>query len=336
MPSRRRVLLALSALAVAGIAGVSLGRRKPPPARPPGVSLGPFDGDSTTEEVTAGLDLTGRTVLITGVTSGLGLETMRVLAMRGAHVVGTGRTLEKAERACASVTGRTTPVALELTDFDTVAACAATVRNLGVPVDALVCNAGVMALPQLEQDYGLEKQFVTNHLGHFLLTNLLLDQVLAAPQGRVVAVSSSALKWAAPEGIEWDNLSGARDYDARRAYGQSKLANVLFCLELSRRFAGTPATANSLNPGAVLTNVGRHAPGWLVTLGNILGPLLMKGPDQGAATQCYLAANPLVADVSGYYFQGCNPISVGGHTEDATMAARLWDVSLELTQDWLA
>ncbi len=133
MPSRRRVLLALSALAVAGVAGVSLGRRKSPPARPPGVALGPFDGDSTTEEVTTGLNLAGRTVLITGVTSGLGLETMRVLAMRGAHVVGTGRTLEKAERACASVIGRTPPVARAIPGVDTVAACAATVRELGVP-----------------------------------------------------------------------------------------------------------------------------------------------------------------------------------------------------------
>lgn len=336
MPSRRKVLLGLSALVVAGAIGISMTRRKPPPARPAGAALGPFDGESTTEEVTAGLDLTGRTVLVTGATSGLGLETMRVLAMRGAHVVGTGRTLAKAEQACASVEGRTTPVALELTDFDSVSACAATVRNLGAPLDVLVCNAGVMALPELEQVYGLEKQFVTNHLGHFLLTNLLMEQVLAAPQGRVVSVSSSALKWAAPEGIEWDNLSGARDYDARRAYGQSKLANVLFCLELARRFSETRATANSLNPGPVLTNVGRHAPGWLVTLGNVLGPMFMKGPEQGAATQCYLAAHPFVAETSGYYFQACNPISVGGHTEDAAMAARLWDVSLELTRDYLA
>jgi NAD(P)-dependent dehydrogenase (short-subunit alcohol dehydrogenase family) len=304
--------------------------------RPAGVPLSPFDGKSTAEEVTAGLDLSGRSYLITGVTSGLGLESMRVLAMRGAHVIGTGRTLAKAEAACAGISGRTTPVALELTDFDSVRACADTVRGLGVPLDGLICNAGVMALPELEQVYGLEKQFVTNHLGHFLLTNLLLDQVLAAPQGRVVSVSSSALKWAGPEGIEWDNLSGARDYDARRAYGQSKLANVLFVLALTERFAGTQATANAMNPGAVLTKLGRHAPRWLVTLGDILGPVFMKGPDQGAATECYLAANPLVAEVSGYYFQDCNPISVGGYTEDTAMAARLWDVSLDLTRDYLA
>ena len=335
MPSRRQLLLGTAALAAAGVTAMTVGRRKPPPARPPGVPLGPFDGTSTTEAVTNGIDLAGRTVLITGVTSGLGLESMRVLAMRGAHVVGTGRTLDKATRACESVSGRTTPVALELTDFESVVRCAATVRAMDTPVDALMCNAGVMALPELEQVYGLEKQFVTNHLGHYLLTRLLLDRVLAAPQGRVVVVSSSALKWAAPEGIEWDNLSGEHDYDARRAYGQSKLANLLFALELARRFDGTAATANSLNPGPVLTNVGRHAPGWLVTLGNLLGPLFMKTPDRGAATQCYLAAHPFVADVSGNYFQDCNPISVGGHTEDAAMAARLWDVSAELTQSWL-
>ncbi|UCG72512.1 MAG: SDR family oxidoreductase [Chromatiales bacterium] len=334
MASRRQVLLGTAALAAVGIAAVTMGRKKPPPARPAGVPLGPFDATSTTEDVTEGVDLAGRTVLITGATSGLGLESMRVLAMRGAHVIGTGRTLDKAERACASVAGSTTPVALELTDFDSVMRCAATVQALDQPVDVLMCNAGVMALPQLEQVYGLEKQFVTNHLGHFLLVNLLLDRVQSAPQGRVVVVSSSALKWAAPEGIEWDNLSGERDYDARRAYGQSKLANVLFSLELARRLEGTAATCNALNPGPVLTNVGRHAPGWLVTLGNLLGPLFMKQPDQGAATQCYLAAHPFVAGVSGRYFQDCNPISVGGHTEDTAMAARLWDVSQEFTRDY--
>jgi NAD(P)-dependent dehydrogenase (short-subunit alcohol dehydrogenase family) len=334
MPTRRKLLLGTAAVTAAGAGALWL-REDPPVNRPPGVPLGPFDAKSTAEEVTAGVDLTGKTALVTGVTSGLGLETMRVLALRGARVVGTGRTLEKARAACAGVTGETVPLALELTDFPSVVACAQAVRALGVPLDIIVCNAGVMALPKLEQAYGLEKQFVTNHLGHFLLVNRLVDLVQAAPQGRVVVVSSSALKWADPAGIEWDNLSGERDYSANRAYGQSKLANNLFSLELARRLAGTTATSNCLNPGPVLTELQRHAPGWAVALGRWLGPLFMKMPDTGAATSCYLAANPLVEKVSGRYFIDCNPVALGGNSEDPAMAARLWEVSTGLVREYL-
>jgi len=303
--------------------------------RPAGVPLSSFDGSATAELVTAGLDLQGRRVLVTGATSGLGYETMRVLALRGAHVYGTGRTLEKAQRACSSVTGQTTPLQLELTDFDSVTACANAFAATGAPLDILICNAGVMALPEHEQVYGLEKQFVTNHLGHFLLTNLLRKQLLAADSPRVVVVSSSALKWADPAGIEWDNLSGATDYDPKRAYGQSKLANCLFTIELARQVANTNMTVNSMNPGPVLTDLQRHAPSWLVWLGDVLGPAFMKSPAEGASTVCYLAANPTVADVSGHYFIDCNPVALGGNSEDLEMAAKLWSVSTELVKDYL-
>jgi len=336
MPSRRTIILGSAALVAAGFGASRLLREPPPIQRPAGVPLSPFDAESSAELVTDGLDLTGKTVLVTGATSGLGYETMRVLALRGATVIGTGRTIEKARKACDSVAGEAIPVALELTDFESVSACAQTVLALGVPIDILVLNAGVMALPELEQANGLEKQFVTNHLGHFLLTNLLLDQVIAAPAGRVVVVSSSALKWADETGIEWDNLSGTRDYDPNRAYGQSKLANALFSLELSKRLGGTNVTSNSMNPGAVLTNLQRHAPEWAVKLGDWIGPAFMKNPAEGASTICYLAAHPLVDGVSGYYFIDCNPVSLGGNSEDAAMAARLWDVSKDLTADYLS
>ena len=302
MPSRRKLILGTVAGVAVGFGASVFLRRKPPPIRPPGVPLSPFDAESTAEQVTEGVDLAGKTVLVTGATSGIGLESMRVLAMRGAHVIGTGRTLEKATAACASVAGKTTPLALELTDFPSVVDCATAVQTLGVPLDVLICNAGVMALPKLEQVYGLEKQLVTNHLGHYLLARRLLPQIQSAPQGRVVVVSSSALKWADDTAIEWDNLSGERDYSANRAYGQSKLANSLFSLELARRMAGTPTTSNSMNPGAVLTQLQRHAPGWAVSLGNLVGPAFMKAPAEGASTVCYLAANPRVEQVSGRYF----------------------------------
>jgi NAD(P)-dependent dehydrogenase (short-subunit alcohol dehydrogenase family) len=336
MPSRRQILWTAGALTAAGVVGTRLLRKPEPVVRPPGVPLSGFTGDSTAEEVTAGIDLAGRTVLITGVTSGIGLEAMRVLALRGAHVIGTGRTLEKAAAACAGVTGRTTPLAMELTDFGSVVAAADAVRASGTPLDALVCNAGIMALPELAQDYGLERQFVTNHLGHFVLVDRLLDRVQAAPQGRVVVVSSSALKWADETGIEWDNLSGQRNYDGSRAYGQSKLANALFSLELARRLKGTTSTSNAMNPGAVLTNLQRHAPAWAVKLGDWLGPAFMKSPAEGASTLCYLAAHPAVAAVSGYFFEDCDARVRPGNSENLEMAARLWEVSTDLTRKWLA
>ena len=336
MPTRRKVLIGAGIAAAAGAGYVMFGRGDEQPImRPPGVPLSPFAADVVAEDVTNGIDLTGKRALVTGATSGLGLETMRVLALRGAEVYGTGRTLEKAERACASVTGNAKPVQLELTDFASVANCAETVSADGAPLDILVCNAGVMALPELKQVNGLEMQFVINHLGHFLLTNLLLDQIKAAPQGRIVNVSSSALKWADPVGIEWDNLSGERDYDPRRAYGQSKLANCLFTIELARRLENTTTTANSMNPGPVLTNLQRHAPQWMVTLGEWLGPAFMKSPAEGASTICYLAAHPAIEKFSGYYFIDCSPVALGGNSEDLEMAARLWDVSTNLVKDYL-
>jgi len=335
MPSRRKIIVGTAVLAAAGFGASRLMREEPPVQRPDGVPLSPFDDSMTAEGVTDGLDLTGRTALVTGANSGLGYETMRVLAKRGATVIGTGRSMEKAQRACDSVGGETIPAVLELTDFDSVVACANAVRALDRPIDILVLNAGVMALPELEQAYGLELQFVINHLGHFLLTNLLLDRVIAAPAGRVVVVSSSALKWADETAIEWDNLSGERDYDPNRFYGQSKLANALFSLELSRRLSGTNATSNSMNPGAVLTNLQRHAPEWAIRLGEWIGPAFMKSPAEGATTICYLAAHPQVEGISGHYFIDCNPVSLGGNSEDRQMASRLWDVSADLTAAYL-
>ncbi len=305
--------------------------------RPPGVPVGPFGAQSTAEDVTAGLNLNGLTVLVTGANSGLGYETMRVLALRGARVIGTARSLDKARQACASVSGSTVPLALELTDFDSVVACATEVQHLGEPLDLLICNAGVMEIPTLEQVRGIEKHFVTNHLGHFLLTTRLLPQVLAAPQGRIVVVSSgSAYRDAPAAGIEFDNLSGERGYEPRRAYGQSKLANVLFTRELARRLAGSAATANALQPGVIMTNLGRYLPWWQLVAAKLFGWVFMKSVEAGAATQVYVATNPGLAGVSGQFFRDCNPIVPAGHLQDDAMAARLWAVSEELTRPWLA
>lgn len=304
-----------------------------PGARP--APIGPFDEDSTAEDVTAGMDLSGRNALVTGVTSGIGLETMRVLALRGAHVLGTGRTLEKAQRACASVQGPTTPLALELEDWDAIVACAEEVRRMGPPLDMLICNAGLMGLAEREQVRGIEKHFAVNHLGHFILVNRLMDRVQAAPAGRVVVVGSRAYRSAAPEGIEFDNLAGDRDYDPQRAYGQSKVANYLFVRELARRLRESTATANGLHPGVILTDIVRHLPAWQRAGARLVGWTFMKSIPQGAATTCYVATSALLAGVSGYFFQNCNPVKPSGHMEDDAQAARLWEVSAELTRGYL-
>lgn len=330
---RRRFLVGASAVAAtAVVAGCGRAEEQ----RPAGVPVGPFGAKSTAEEVTAGLDLTGRTILITGANSGLGFESMRVLAMRGAHVLGTARTLDKAREACARIKGQTTPLALELTDFASVVACTAQVQALDVPLDVLMCNAGVMEIPTLEQVNGIEKQFVTNHLGHFLLTNRLLGQVGAAPQGRIVVMSSGQATRNAPAaGIEFDNLSGERDYTPAKGYGQSKLANMLFVRELARRLQGTAVTANAVQPGVVMTNLGRYLPEWKMLLSRVIGFTFMKPLEAGAATQCYVATYPALAGVSGYVFKDCNPVRVGGHSEDDAMATKLWQVSEELTRTYL-
>jgi len=285
-----------------------------------------FGAGNTAEEVTAGIDLTGKTALVTGCNAGIGYETMRVLAMRGAHVLGTARSVEKGEQACESVAGNCTPLVLELTDFDSVVACANQVRSMDVPLDIVVCNAGILFYDR-RQVHDLEMHFVVNHLGHFILVNRLQDEIIAAPQGRVVVVSSNAHRRAPADGIRFDDLSGQSWTSS--AYSHSKLANGLFSLELARRLEKTGATSNSLHPGVVDTKM-------LRSTGLDLSQLSLKTPAQGAATSCYLATSPALRDVSGYYFADCNPEEPSAAMQNADMAKQLWDVSEELVSDYLA
>ena len=289
-----------------------------------------FGKRSTAEDVTAGMDLAGMTALVTGCNSGLGLETMRVLALRGAHVIGAARTDEKAADACASVEGKTTPLAVELTDLPGIVDAASKVADMGDPIDMLILNAGIMQLPELQLSNGVERQFAVNHVGHFLLTLKLLDQVIAADAGRVVVVSSGAHRWA-PNGIRFDNLDGSQDYDPREAYGVSKTANGLFSRELARRLSKTNATSNSLHPGVIPTNLARHLPDREYDMSN---PFFKTIPE-GAATQCYVATSPDLDRVTGYYYDDCNPAVPNEHMQDDAMAAKLWAVSEDLVSDYL-
>jgi NAD(P)-dependent dehydrogenase (short-subunit alcohol dehydrogenase family) len=283
-----------------------------------------FGPQSTAEEVTTGLDLSGTTAIVTGCNSGIGFETMRVLALRGAHVIGTARTRDKGLEACGKVSGGVTPVVLELSDFASVVACADRIHALTTQIDMLILNAGVV-LGELQQVYGLEKQFVINHLGHFLLANRVLDLVKAAPQGRVVTVGSGSHRDAPPGGIQFDDLSGKGWFG--HAYAHSKLANGLFSLELAKRFSDTNSTSNCLTPGPVRTSILRNVPASATRQA--------KSPAQGAATQCYVATNPLLEKTSGEYFKDCNPAPQSEYQRNEAMAARLWEVSTQLTARYL-
>ncbi len=285
-----------------------------------------FGHASTAEEVTAGIDLSGKTALITGVNSGLGQETARVLAMRGAHIIAVVRSMEKAETAAASMADAT-PVACELSNPDSVRACVKSVLDTGREIDMLICNAGIMALPTLKQEQGYELQFFTNHIGHFVLVTGLLDAL--SETARVVMLSSTGHKLA-NRGIELDNLSGEKDYSRWRAYGRSKLANLLFAVELARQFEGTKRTANAVHPGVIRTNLGRHMNGAMNAAYAATDFVYAKNVPQGAATTCYVATNAALSTVSGKYFADCNLAKPSRHGRDTDMARRLWQASEEL------
>jgi WW domain-containing oxidoreductase len=288
-----------------------------------------FGYGSTAEDVTEGVRLDGKTILVTGCTSGLGLETLRVLALRGARVLGTARSLENAKVACETAgAGRALPFACELSDPASVRACAREVARSAPPLDALVCNAGIMALPRRETAHGIELQLFTNHVGHFLLVTALLPRL--AEDGRVVVVASSAHRRAPEEGIRFDDLGAERHYSPWTHYGQSKLANILFAKALARRLEGTRRTANALHPGVIHTNLGRHMPAVAQAVLGLAAPLVLKSVAQGAATQTWLAAHPAAAALRGEYCSDCNVGRPRKDAEDAALGERLWEVTERL------
>jgi NAD(P)-dependent dehydrogenase (short-subunit alcohol dehydrogenase family) len=296
-----------------------------------------FSKTSTAEEVTDGLDLSGQVALVTGCTNGTGLETMRVLALRGAHALATGRTTEKVEKACAGMPGKITPLALELTDLDSVNRCAATIAELGLSPDIVICNAGMMTFGDIELVDGIEKMFFVNFLSHFVLVNNLLPSMLQKGSGRIVHVSSDSaykkdsFKQVSAKGIEFDNLRGEGAFDNGAMYAQSKLANALFSFELSHRLKETGLTSNAIHPGSVLTNIAHAAPAEMRKAIKDYAPRL-KTAAQGAATQVYVATSPDVADVSGKFFEDCNLVDVPqpNYLEDKAMAEKLWRVGEEM------
>lgn len=274
-----------------------------------------YDSSTTAEEVTRGLDLSGTTWLVTGVNSGLGHETARVLALRGGRIVGLARRKEKADAALADLDAEGVGVACELSDLASVREAVKTASSLG-PYDGIIANAGIMALPELQQVHGVERQLFTNHVGHSLLVDGLVDQL--TENGRVVIVSSGA-HFYADRGIELDNVSGEDDYAPWRAYGRSKLANILYARSLAERFEGTGRTANSLHPGVIRTNLARHIEDRDSMFEELKG--ILKTVGAGAATQVYLATHPDLAGVSGKYFSDCAEAEVKAPIADGDAAA---------------
>ncbi len=290
-----------------------------------------FGYGSTAEDVTAGLDLSGKTILVTGCASGLGLETTRVLRLRGAHVIGTGRTSARASESVAGQEGLRGPftgLACELSDPASVRACVAEVKARGLTLDAIIANAGIMALPKLEKAHGYELQFFTNHVGHFMLVTGLLDRL--ADAGRVVMVSSEAHRRAPADTIDFDNLRGEKSYDAWLAYGRSKMANILFAKQLAKRLSGTKKTANALHPGVIKTNLGRHMGGAMNVAFGLISPIAFKSIPEGAATQCFVAVNPGAAGVTGEYFSHSQVAKPRADARDEAKAERLWKVTEEI------
>jgi NAD(P)-dependent dehydrogenase (short-subunit alcohol dehydrogenase family) len=298
----------------------------------------PFGFASTASEVAAGIDLTGRRAVVTGASSGLGLETARALAAAGAEVTLAVRDTAAGERAAKEIGASTGNTSLHVAPLDLTdpASVAAFTGAWSGPLHILVDNAGVMATSERYTAQGWEWQFATNHLGHFALATGLHAALAAAGSARIVVVSSSGHQISP---VVFDDVNFAfRPYDPWLAYGQSKTANVLFAVEATRRWSGEGITANALMPGAIYTNLQRHTGG---RGSGKVPPELIKTVEQGAATSVLLAASPLLEGVGGRYFADCNETEtvdrrtrtlhgVARYALDPANAERLWTLSESL------
>lgn len=264
-----------------------------------------FSSSSTAEQVTQGIDGTNLTAIVTGGSGGIGLETTRVLALRGVRVIMAVRNVNAGRQAKEAMlkdmpAAKIDAMELDLSSLESVRKFASAFLALEIPLNILINNAGVFLSEFLLSKDNIELQFATNHLGHFLLTNLLLDVMKATAtqgniEGRIVNVSSVGHRFAYREGIQFDKIN----QDTKYKYSQSKLANILHSNELARRFKeeGIPITANSLHPGVVVTKLlreDRFANG----LFNMIGKYFFKSTQLGAATTCYVALNPRVKGVT--------------------------------------
>jgi len=276
--------------------------------------------------------MNGRSCIVTGANAGIGYETTLGLARRGAHVVMVCRNAQKAESAVASIRKKSGNDRVEVALADL--SVQASVRDLAAEllerlpsIHVLVNNAGLIVAGREETSDGIETTFAVNHLAGFLLTDLLLERLKESAPARIVNVSSAAHQGGH---IDFDDVEGRRKYSMWGAYGQSKLANVLFTYELARRLEGTGVTANALHPGFVRSKFA-HNNGLLAKGLMLVASPVAISPKRGARTSVYLASSPEVEGVSGRYFAAEKPARSNAESHDAETARRLWEVSEELT-----
>jgi NAD(P)-dependent dehydrogenase (short-subunit alcohol dehydrogenase family) len=294
---------------------------------------------TTADEVMAGVDLSGRTAIVTGASTGIGLLTATALAAAGASVVAGARNDEKGAATVETIRSRVPGAAVtagvvDLTSLDSVRRFADRFVAEGRPLDLLINNAGVMHTPFERTVEGFELQFGTNHLAHFVLTNLLVRPLLAGAPARVVNLSSGGHR---NSDIRWDDPNFERtEYDKIAAYGQSKTANILFSVELDRRLGDRQVRAYAVHPGRIPTELARYmAPedfdalnARMAASGRVMAP--PKSLEAGAATSLWAATAPELADVGGVYLEDCHISEAAPYAVDPDAARRLWTLSEQL------
>ncbi|MFV8846108.1 SDR family NAD(P)-dependent oxidoreductase [Serratia fonticola] len=301
-----------------------------------------FNASSTASDVLRGLDLTGQTAFITGGHSGLGLEATKALTTAGVHVVVGARDVESAARNLSEL-DNITIFPMDLSDIASISSLAALVSANRYQFDYVLCNAGIMACPECRVGSGWESQFATNHIGHFVLVNLIWNNIRSG--GRVVCVSSAGHH---NSPIRWDDIQFSTGYDKWLAYGQSKTANVLFALQLDNYGKDRDIRAFSLHPGKIFTPLQRHltneemaGEGWIDKEGNPIDPTF-KSTAQGAATEVWAATNPKLNGLGGLYCEDCDVaalaseysepfIGVCEYAVDPAEALKLWKFTANLT-----
>ncbi|XP_007506157.1 retinol dehydrogenase 14 [Monodelphis domestica] len=330
MRSRRRAMVSLSSVLLAAALGgglwLAVRRYLRSPGRTPAAGL---------------MLMRGKTVIVTGANSGLGRATAAELLRQEARVILACRDRGRAEQTAAelrreqaqappaaegSPAGELIVKELDLASLSSVRAFCREVLLEEPRLDVLINNAGVFQCPYTKTEDGFEMQFGVNHLGHFLLTNLLLDRLKDSAPSRIVVVSSKLYKYGE---INFEDLNSELNYNKSFCYSQSKLANILFTRELARRLEGTNVTVNVLHPGIVRTNLGRHIniPLLVKPLFNLVSWAFFKTPEEGAQTSIYLASSAEVEGVTGKYFGDCKQEELLPKAMDDSVARKLWDIS---------